>query len=179
MGPTRVISSLPTWTKVLPCESVMEDGLAFASKSNPTMMRSPAAVLDGKETENVATALAEFAAVCTNEIFAPAAERVSGAETLAPRVAVMVALWLPLKAPAVAVNVAEVAVAPTVTDPGTLRIPLLLERLTLAPPAGAAWESVTVQELDVLGPKLVGLHASEETTTAASRLTVALLELLL
>jgi hypothetical protein len=36
-----------------------------------------------------------------------------------------------------------------------------------------------VQALEEFGPKLVGLHASEETNTGASRLMVAVAEVLL
>jgi hypothetical protein len=48
--------------------------------------------------------------------------------------------------PVVAVKPAVVAPAPTVTAAGTLRTALLEERVTAAPPAGAALLSVTVQE---------------------------------
>jgi hypothetical protein len=56
---------------------------------------------------------------------------------------------------------------------------LLSEIVTSAPPAGAALVSVTVQTLDELCPRVVGLHASEETRTEADKPTVALAELLL
>jgi hypothetical protein len=48
----------------------------------------------------------------------------------------------------VALKVAVVADARTVTDAGTLRFALFLVNVTLAPPAGAALFSVTVQVLD-------------------------------
>jgi hypothetical protein len=38
---------------------------------------------------------------------------------------------------------------------------------------------VTVQVLDEFGPRLLGLHASDETSTEAVKLMVALAELLL
>jgi len=79
----------------------------------------------------------------------------------------------------VALKVAMVAAAATVTDAGTVRVVLVFVRVTLAPPVGAAFVSVTVQVLDAFGPKLVGLHAREDTRTEATRLTVALAELLL
>jgi hypothetical protein len=76
----------------------------------------------------------------------------------------------------VALNVAVVAAAATVTDAGTVKAALLSEIAIAAPPVGAALLRVTVQVLEAFGPRLVGLHASEETTTGATRLIVALAE---
>jgi len=84
-----------------------------------------------------------------------------------------------LTVPVVTLKVAEVAAAATVTDDGTVRVELLFERLTLAPPLGAGWVRVTVQVLDEFDPRLVGLHDTAETKTAADKLTVVLAELLL
>ena len=78
-----------------------------------------------------------------------------------------------------ALKVAAVAASTTATDAGTVRVALVLVRVTVAPPAGAAWVRVTVQVLEALGPRLVGLQTSEETSTGATRLTMALAELLL
>ena len=84
-----------------------------------------------------------------------------------------------LMAPVVALKVADVAAAATVTDAGTVRLALELERPTLAPPVGAAWVRVTVQVLEELAPMLDGLQASDDRSTDAARFTVALAELLL
>ena len=54
------------------------------------------------------------------------------------KVAVMVALWVVVRVPAVAVKVAEVAAAGTLTDAGTVKAVLLLARATVLPPVGAA-----------------------------------------
>ena len=78
----------------------------------------------------------------------------------------------------VALKVAVVAAATTVTDAGTVRVELVLVRVTEAPPVGAAWVRVTVQVLEEFGPRLVGLQASDEIT-GATRLMLALAELLL
>jgi hypothetical protein len=94
-------------------------------------------------------------------------------------VAVTVALELLVMVPVVALKVADVAAAATVTEAGTVRVVLEFESVTLAPPVGAAWVSVTVQVLEELAPMLAGLQASDETTTGATRLTVVLAELLL
>jgi hypothetical protein len=93
---------------------------------------------------------------------------------LLPEVAVTAALWLlAIEADAVALKVAVVAPAATVTAPGTVSKPLLLASVTLDPPARAIWVSVTVQVLTALCPRLVGLQATPETSTGASRLMVA------
>ena len=68
-----------------------------------------------------------------------------------------------------ALKVADVAAVVTVTEAGTARAVLLLDRVTAAPPAGAALVRMMVQVLDELGPRLVGLQASEETSTGATR----------
>ena len=72
----------------------------------------------------------------------------------------------------VALNVADVAAAATVTDAGTASVGLVFVSATVLPPAGAAWFSVTVQLLVLLGPRVVGLHASAVTTVGATRLMV-------
>jgi hypothetical protein len=91
----------------------------------------------------------------------------------------MVAVPLPVIAPVVTLKVAVVAVAATVTAAGTVRVELLFDRVTLAPPVGAACVRVTVQVLEEFDPRLFGLHDSAETSPGATRLTVALAELLL
>ena len=79
----------------------------------------------------------------------------------------------------VALKVADVAAAATVTEAATVSAALELERVTLAPPAGAGCVKVTVHVLEELAPMLAGLQASDETSTDAVRLTVVLAELLL
>ena len=76
-----------------------------------------------------------------------------------------------------ALKVAEVAAAATVTDAGTVSVELVFDNVTVAPPVGAAWVNVTVHVLEAFWPRLVGLHASEETFTGATRVMVALAEL--
>jgi hypothetical protein len=85
---------------------------------------------------------------------------------------------LAMLAPAVALNVAVVAPAATVTVPGTVSEALLLPSVTLEPPAGAVVVKATVHVLTALCPRLVGLHATPDTSTGASRLMVAICELL-
>jgi len=79
----------------------------------------------------------------------------------------------------VALKAAVVAAAATVTDAGTDKVALAFVSVTVAPPVGAAFVSVTVHVLDEFGPKLVGLQAREDTSTEATRFTVVLAELLL
>jgi len=90
---------------------------------------------------------------------------------------VIVALWLLPIVVVVALNVAVVAAAATVTDAGTVKTALVFVNVTIAPPAGAACVNVTVQVLEAFCPRLVGLHAREDTSTAAARFTVVLAEL--
>jgi hypothetical protein len=64
----------------------------------------------------------------------------------------------------VALNVAEVRPAVTVTEAGTVSTTLVFVSVTTAPPAGAAPVNVTVQVPDAFAPKLAG-HTNEETFT--------------
>jgi hypothetical protein len=73
-------------------------------------------------------------------------------------------------------KVADVAAAATVTEAGTVRVGLELDRVTEAPPVGAALVRVTVQVLEALGPRLVGLQTSEVSVNDATRLIEAVRE---
>jgi hypothetical protein len=67
-----------------------------------------------------------------------------------------------------ALKLAAVAAGATTTDAGTVRVALLLARVTVAPPVGAAWLSVTVQvELPELF-KAVGAQDREVTVGKAA-----------
>ncbi len=92
-------------------------------------------------------------------------------------VAVIVALESLLTVVVVTLNVPAVTPAATVIDAGTVSTPFVFVSVTNAPPAGAALESVTVHVLDPFGPRLVGLHAADETVTDVTRLKLVLLEL--
>ena len=83
-----------------------------------------------------------------------------------------------MEAAAVALKVAVVVPAVTVTDAGTVSDALLLASVTLEPPVGAVWVSVTVQVLAELWARLVGLHVTVDNRTGACRLMVAVCELL-
>jgi hypothetical protein len=74
----------------------------------------------------------------------------------------------------VALNVADVAAAATVTDAGTVSVVLVLVSVTNAPPAGAAPVSVTVQVALLAAFNVVGAHDREETvgSTAPPPITV-------
>ena len=79
----------------------------------------------------------------------------------------------------VALKVTDVAPAAIVNDAGTVRVELVLDRVMVAPPVGAPWVRVKVQVLKELGPRLVGLHASDDTSTDVTKPMVALAEVLL
>ena len=85
---------------------------------------------------------------------------------------------LAMEAEAVALKFAVEAPAATVTEAGTVSEVLLLASVTAEPPVGAVWESVIVQALTALWLRLTGLQATPETRTGASRLIVAVFELL-
>ncbi len=74
---------------------------------------------------------------------------------------------------AVAVKVAESAPAGTRTDVGTVRAVLLSDSVTVNPPDGAAWVSVTVQVLVLPEVTLFGVHTSEDRSTGATTVTAA------
>src|SRR6202167_5842861 len=63
----------------------------------------------------------------------------------------------------VPLKVAEVAAAATVTDAGTVRVALVLVRVTVAPPAGAACVRVTVQVELLLLCRMAGRQDRELT----------------
>jgi hypothetical protein len=75
----------------------------------------------------------------------------------------------------VALKLATVAPAATLTEVGVVSTVLLSERVTLAPPV-AALVKVTVQVLEALDPRLLGVQAREDTATGATRLTLAMAE---
>jgi len=79
----------------------------------------------------------------------------------------------------VALKVTEVEPAATVTEAGTVSTVSVFVSVTSAPPAGAAFVSVTVQTVLEFAPRLVGLQASEDTRTGATSPTVAFAELVL
>jgi hypothetical protein len=93
---------------------------------------------------------------------------------LLPIFAVTVALWLlGIDDDAVALNVPVLAPATTVIVPGTLSRLLLLDSVTVDPPAGAAGDTITVHVLTPDCPRLDGLHPRLDINTGAIRLMVA------
>jgi len=75
----------------------------------------------------------------------------------------MVAMPLIVIVPAIAVKLADVAPAATLTVAETVNNKLLLEIATLAPPAGAALLSVTAQLVAPPGPTLHGVQLKPDT----------------
>ena len=90
------------------------------------------------------------------------------------KVAVTVACWLTAIVPRLAPNDAEVLLAGTVTDNGTVSAALLLESPTTLPPAGAASFNVTMHAVDVPELTLAGVQARKETTAGSTKVTVAI-----
>lgn len=79
----------------------------------------------------------------------------------------------------VTVKVTLLLPAAILTEPGTAAEVLLLERETVAPPAGAAPLRVTVPVTDVPPVTLAGLTATEESVTPAEGVIVSSAVLLL
>jgi hypothetical protein len=96
------------------------------------------------------------------------------------RVAVIVADWLVVTEPALALKVAEEDPAVTLTEVGTVKAELLSERATTVPPLGAVCDSVTVQLTLEPERTLVEEHCNLETVTAGGvTVTAAVAELAL
>ena len=93
--------------------------------------------------------------------------------------AVTATLWFEVNDPACNVTVAEFDPAPIVTDGATVTRLLLVERSTLAPPAGAFLLRVTAQVVAAAGESTLGLQTSEEITAGDTSAMVAVAELLL
>jgi hypothetical protein len=72
--------------------------------------------------------------------------------------------------PAVTVKVPVVAPAATVAEAGVVSRALLSDTVTTVPPAGAAFDNVTVQVAVEAEFKLVGLQTSEVSLSDATRL---------
>jgi len=75
--------------------------------------------------------------------------------------------------PAVAVNIAVVAPAATITEAGTDSKALLLDSETRVPPAGAACDIVTVQVDVAAVPTLAGAQDNVPGTTGAFNVKLA------
>jgi len=77
---------------------------------------------------------------------------------------VRVAIWFFVTVPTETVNVAVVAPAVTVTDAGTVRVPVaLLVRVTREPPGSAGFDSVTEHVVVPFEERVVNVHASPLT----------------
>jgi hypothetical protein len=93
------------------------------------------------------------------------------------RVAVVVAVWLVVIVPTVAVKVVKVPFAGTVTDAGTVSAVLLPESPTTVL-AGAGWFRVMAQVLALPESKLDGLHCREARASGGTKVREVARELL-
>jgi hypothetical protein len=113
------------------------------------------------------------------------ADTVTGGVTVTAEVAevlfsdaVTVTDWLDATVPAVAVKLAVVEPAATVTEAGTVSAVLLSETATLEPPVGAACDSVTVQVALPPETTVAGVHCSADTVTRGVMVTGEVAEVL-
>ena len=81
--------------------------------------------------------------------------------------------------PLVAPKVVVADPAATVAAAGTASAAALLDKTTLAPPAGATCVRVMVQVLEEFCPRLAGLQLSEETCTGSVKVMLAVADVLL
>ena len=86
--------------------------------------------------------------------------------------AVRLALWLEAMLPALAVKLAELAPAATVTEDGAVNRALLEANATADPPVGAAALSATVHVVEAPDARLAGLHSREDTVAAGAASTI-------
>jgi hypothetical protein len=82
-----------------------------------------------------------------------------------------------LTAAAVAVNATEANPARTVAEEGTVRLVLLLLRVTTVPPAGATALSVTVHVVLWPAPNAIGAQLTDDSCAGAARFRVNVCEL--
>jgi hypothetical protein len=108
-----------------------------------------------------------------------AVREISNGNDETPTEAVIVAVPFEVKVPALALKVAEVEAARTVTEEGTVSNELLEDKATTTPPAGAAPDSVTVHESVALEVRLDVLQLKEESLAGATRDSVLLADVLL
>jgi hypothetical protein len=81
--------------------------------------------------------------------------------------------------PAVSVKETEVDPAATVAEAGAASSELSLDKLTVRPPAGAAFVRLTTQPAEPFGVRVAGLHESEESAAGnagADKVTVAVFD---
>ena len=88
-------------------------------------------------------------------------------------------LWPVVKDPASSVNVAVLDPEPTTTEDGAVSRLFVVDKATVAPPAGAFAVSVTVHVVETVGLSVAVVQVSEETSADTARLTVAVAEVLL
>ncbi len=81
-----------------------------------------------------------------------------------------------VKVPAVAVKLAVLAPAVTLTEPGTVKAELLDDRLTVTLDV-AAWFKATVQALVPAGLTVEGVHCRDDTVVGTTRDREAVWEL--
>src|SRR4029077_18044043 len=98
-----------------------------------------------------------------------ASNKIVAGDEMPFRDAVTVALALDVTVPAVAIKEAEVEVAGTMTEAGTVKVGLLEASETAVPPAGAALDNVTVQEVLAFEARLEAVHVREDRLTGASK----------
>ena len=132
---------------------------ALVELDKATVVPPEGAALESPTVQVVLAFCARVIALhCREEIRTGATNTIDVLAEELPRVALMVAVWPELIVPVLTVKEAEVALAATVTEAGTVRRAVLLATETGMPPAGAAWERTTVQEVLAFCARLGATH---------------------
>jgi hypothetical protein len=91
--------------------------------------------------------------------------------------AVTTAVWVLVTAPALAVKLAMMVPAATLTDPGTVNAASLLDSVTVKPPEPAGLDSVTVHVEVPPELTVAGVQKSELKDASGERIMLAVCEL--
>ncbi len=139
-------------------------------EANATVLPPVRAGFDSVTVQEVLALEARLGALQFKEVrlIGPVRAIVTGTE-LPLREAVTVALALEVTVPAVAVKDAVVAVTRTVTEAGTVRVALFEAKVTMVPPVGAGFDSVTVQEVLALAARLEAVQVREVRLTGPNK----------
>ena len=159
------VTEAGTVSAALLLDNATEEPLVGAALDKVTVQveEPPEATVFGEHASVVTVATGETVTEAVAELPSKEAVRVTAVDVVT--------------VPAVAVRVAVVAAAATVTEAGTVRAALLLDNATEDPPVGAAWDKVTVQVDEPPEVTVFGEQAKVVTVVFGDTVTEAVAEL--